>query len=1143
MRTRILKGLLAITTVLAMGTLTVQAFPTSKFTYESCLSHGTWKKVAVPADGIYQISFDQLREMGFAQPERVQVYGHGGHIIGEVLDGSAIDDIQPVPTMVTNDKVIFYAQGPVTRKMMDNTNAYPYYTHTVNGYSNYGYYFLGETDSPSLVSQQSPTTPGSNWVTSSLSLFTHEAELTSAGFTGKQLLGESLLPDGVTIDYRLPMLCDSTIVVHVGAVGNALNQVAYVRAQIVGDTTVAYTTSESKIRAVDSRDVQRHYNSTYPARSFRLADPREEGQIRISIYNPWGATVRMARLDFIDLTYKRLNTYAEENFFTMGLPMTKENMQVVMPDTDNGTIVWDVSDPQNVVQMSLTPAIDGQGETVGMGFTPGAKSLPSQFCAFKPEEELPSVTYVGDIANQNLHGLNTPDMLIVTNEYFYPEANRLAQMHRDHDGMTVHVVQQEQVFNEFSSGTPDASAIRLLCKMLYDRNPTKFKHLLMFGPASYDYRGITTDKANRLITYQTDNGESDNGSYSSDDFFGILADNSGYDLTTSELLLGVGRITPSNLSQAKQDVDKIMQYVLAPDYGSWRNHYTVWADTGDSDLHQLQGERIDSIVQNIQHIPMVADKTFVDMFPRDGNISSDAHRHIVDILNEGQYYATYMGHAGSKVFTSSRMWTLANVKSQNFDHLPIFMTACCDVARFDGNEQGIAEAMFHQPNGGAIALLTSSREVDATCNDLLNQVFTQSLFSYNTTGQMTTLGQAYMKAKRSPIHNSNELSRNNKMAFFLLGDPAIKVLYPKPLFNITSVNGMNVTSTSSTAFLSPMQQVTVEADVLQAGSSQVNTNFNGDATLTVYDTKGLLKYGSYSNPSHTYTISGNIYYSRDLLVEVKGRVQNGHFVGTAVMPRYIKAKPGEQLAIHVYAHKDNSTEMVNGMTTQVVAQPYNEATAVQDDASPVIEEMYLNEKATFDQGGSVPKNSILHITATDDVAFNNQSMGVGCTAKLLLDGGATNYNSIKNYVTITDGGKALQLDFPISGLTPGQHSLTFSVQDVAGNTTQRVINFMVGGQTTLAIKADDLVAIEEASIDIDNNDLSSVPAMTLKVVDARGNLVWSTDTASLPYSWNLTNNQGQRVAPGLYKMFGQYNDGTQYGGTNILPIIVMDPVK
>ena len=214
---------------------------------------------------------------------------------------------------------------------------------------------------------------------------------------------------------------------------------------------------------------------------------------------------------------------------------------------------------------------------------------------------------------------------------------------------------------------------------------------------------------------------------------------------------------------------------------------------------------------------------------------------------------------------------------------------------------------------------------------------------------------------------------------------------------------------------------------------------------------------------------------------------------------------------------------------------------MQDDGSPVIEAMYLNEQASFEQGMPVGPSSTLHVTATDDVAFNNQSMGVGSSAKLTLDG-STHYTQINNFVNIGNGGKSLQLHFPIAELSAGQHSLTITVQDIVGNIAERTITFMVAGETKMSLKTGDLVAIDEAVIDLDDNATTATPAMTLKVVNARGDLVWSTTTSTLPYTWNLTDTQGQRVAPGLYKLFGQFNDGASYGGTNIMPIIVMAPV-
>ena len=1140
---------LLVTAVLAMNIMSGHAFSPDRFANKSILSTGKWVKIAIPADGIYQITAEQLSQMGFGDPSQVQIYGQGGHAISEVLSANFIDDLTAVPITVSHDKVIFYAQGTVGKVMRNASTSWPYYTRTRNAYANQGYYFITETTSQRRVNTQAALQPGTTQVTSSYDMILHESELTSLGLTGKDLMGESILKDTVHIPCKMPNRCDSAIVFSIRAAAHASQARVYTYASFTTrDTTVSldFTADESTIWYVEKDDVQRHFNPALPTRVFNIDETADSGILNIWLYNKSGVPVKLANLDYATVTYKHTNSYAsqEASSFNMGYPMLGDTVQVVMPGTGSETLVWNVTNPLNVTQMNLSAVVDGQGQTVGMGFTPGQCSSPTEFVAFNPSLTLNEISGFEPVANQNLHGLSTPDMLIVTSAYFMPEAERLAQMHRDHDGMTVHVVDQEQVFNEFSSGTPDAMGIRLLCKMFYDRNSSKFKNLLMFGPASYDFRGLTSNKANRVIAYVSNNSATDEESYTTDDFFGVLADNTGSSLHEENLNLGIGRMTPTDLVQARQNVDKVMHYILAPDYGPWRNHYTLWADAGtqsnrDVDLHSLQAERIGNIIEDELMVPMVTDKAYVDMFPRTGQISEEARRHVAESLSSGQYYGTYVGHANTKSLTSSRMWTLANVLNHSYDHQPIFMTACCDVARFDGNDQGIAEIMFHQPNGGAIALLTSSREVEATRNDNLNQAFTRSMFSYNNTGRMTTLGEAYRKAKNLmlTLPNSKTQDRLNKMSFLLLGDPAMEVNYPKPLFTITRVNGVDMTD-AATPLLAPMQQVTVEAEVMLEGTNEINTAFNGDATLSIYDVKQLYKHATFTSLS----LENDLFYPRDLLVEVQGRVTGGRFTGTAVMPRYIKAKAGEQLAIHVYAHQDNSDQMVNGATTQVKAETYDPEIAVQDNAAPVIETMYLNELKAFEQGVAVAANSTLHVTATDDVAFNNQSMGVGSSAKLVLDAGKTNYTQIRNYLSLGDGGKTLKLHFPLAGLSAGRHTLTLTVQDVAGNMTERTIAFMVAGQSSVSLKADELVAINQATVDLDESDLPSTPAMTLKVVDNKGQLVWSTTTSSLPCTWDLTNAQGQRVPAGLYKMFGQYNDGTNYGGTNILPVIVMDSV-
>lgn len=1150
MRKHVTSCFIALT--LALATLSSWAASPVQFTNNSRLSNGKWVKVSVTENGIHQITLDQLHEMGFSDLSRIQIYGLGGHPIKEYFYGVKSDDLSPVPLIKTNDKVLFYARGTYYTNLRDydKDGFVPYFLRTRNAYSTHGYYFITEEDGSTSIAQQDATQPGTDWVTSCYNIVLHESELASVGYTGKSLLGEEIFPKPHTVQFNLPERSSNNIIVQMLASAKIRNRGGTLAATVIDDdgtrTNVEFIDDECYLPYITDKDVQRHFNSALTNYYVELTHNDPEVDIEFSISTVSG-TIQMARLDYAGVIYERNNSYDDQHdYFNMEFGKLSSTAQVVMPGTDNQTVVWDVTDPDNMTQMSLSAAVDNQGNTVGMSFNPGERNEPSKFVVFNPNGEFQTIDSYENVANQNLHGLPTPDMVIITSSAFMDEAERLAQLHRDHDNMSVHVINQEDVFNEFSSGTPDAMAIRLLCKMFYERDKNKFKYLLMFGPASYDFRGLTTDIANRVITYESDESATDQYSYGSDDFFGYMEDGRPSDNSFShyadKLMLGVGRMTPTNLNQAKQCVDKVIHYVLNPDYSSWRNHYSIWADgsvKGDgtaisgADLHHLQAEGIHNKIQDKLKLPMIADKAYVDMYPTTTRyVSPEAKRHVGEMLDNGQFYGTYVGHAGVKGFANG-LWTSTDVTSNSYEHQPIFMTACCDVARFDGNTQGIAELMFLQPDGGAIALLTSSREVEATQNDKLNQAFTEALFSYHTTGQMTTLGEAYMKSKQA----STVRYEMGKMSYLLLGDPAVKVNYPKPLFTIKTVNGSPINHGS--IFLSPLQEVTVEAEVTMPNSSQVNTSFNGNATLSIYDAQRLLKNATYQGGATT--LSGPIYYPRDLLVEVNGRVENGRFVGTAVMPRYIKANPGESLAIHVYAHQENSEDMVNGAFTNVYCAAYDESVAVSDESAPVIDCMYLNDEESFAQEIPVMPNSTLFIQASDDVAFNTQSMAIGSSLKLTLDN-KTTYPLFKNYASVSDGGRLLNISFPVRGLSAGKHSLTFYVQDATGKTAERTITFTVGSQKALTIKSDAMAAVADVTIDIEDSSMSTVPALTLKAVDAQGNLVWSQPNVTLPYTWDLTNNDGERITKGLYKLYGQYHDGANYGGTNILSVIVIDPV-
>jgi len=1130
MHKKFLFRILGLASILAVTTFSMQAFSTSKYATTSKLANGKWVKIAIPENGMYQLTYAELAQMGFSNPESVRIYGAGGHPLNELLDGNAIDDLQQVPAKHYGEKICFYANGPIKYTLATPTSV-PHYTRDFNSYSQLGYYFITSDDG----SQQLEPTAinydnvGIIKLETSLNYSHYEKELYSAGQSGKDLLGEPMPNASLDLEYSMPGLCgDSMVVVNTCAAAKVTSS-SYVAAKLNGNE-INYTLGSSKIYAPATTNV--YYNYASPYASFTPNEGEtipQNGTLNVNIYNPNGST-NWARLDYYILTYFHNNTLvnAADNQLRMGYSMLTTSDRIAVAG-DTNTQVWNIDNPQAPKAYNLTAVNDT------MEFTPGISATWAQFIAFDPSKDLKSIASYEEVANQNIHGMSTPDMVIVTCEKLMPQAERIAQMHRDNDNMTVHVIDQQDIFNEFSSGTPDGMAIRLMNKMFYDRNSSKFKNLLMFGAGTYDNRHLLANYDCTILTYEATTSNDEDYSYVNDDFFGILDDNSGREPASEYLRLGVGRIPSASLSEAQDDVDKLINYVSNPDYGAWRNDALFIADDYDNGLHSFQTEGINNIVVDELATGLMNNKVYVSQFPKESGFALEARKSMTAQLKNGQYFMDYVGHAGPTAITKGyKLWTINEAKTVSYPYLPIFLTACCDVARYDSNQRGIMEAMFHKKDGGAIALVTSTRAAYATNNDALNQAFTRAMFSYGTKGYMPTLGEAYMNCKQSFGKSVNY----NKMMFVLLGDPAIKINYPKPFFKITKVNDTEVGDSNIPS--GPMKKVTVEAMVYNPDGTTVNTNFNGDATLSIYD---ILKLETTNTQRvNRVDVTRDIYYPRQLLTRVNGRVENGVFTASAIIPRYILST-GSTGSIKVYAHQDDSDEMVNGSFDKLMLNVYNEAdaTTIIDNQPPVIESIYFNDEQEFASGAIIPANSTLYIRATDDYAFNNQSQSIGNGMKLVLDGGKTSYPYVKNYSTLNDEGKSLAVTFPME-LQEGQHLLQYTVYDAAGNAATRTISFMVGNNSQVELSVEEEPAVEEATINA-TTTLAAIPPITLKVLDTVGNVVWSTTSSEFPVKWDLKDNSGNKVPAGIYKFYGTYNNGNNYGGTNIGHVIVIEPYK
>ena len=1126
-----------------LGTSSASAFDVSSYVTQSKLKSGKWVKISIPESGVYEITYDELRDMGFNNPESVRLYGRGGYRISEVMNGRAADDLLPVSVMRYGNKMCFYGNGPI-RYILSNYTTKPHFTREFNPYSQEGCYFLTEESTPEQQVPYKTQVVVTDYVNtpSSLNFFYYEKELWSVSNSGKEMLGEDFTETPLMIDYNLPNLADSTIVVH-STIAAVPNKIAYANAVIHsggGNDTTVYTASSSRIYKPSSDYVLYNYASPYA--ELKLSHPSEQGQ-----YEPivlCDSTVAMSRLDYFILTYTQRNVVREDadNQTVMAYAKPKGNERYMLPNASSTTQVWFINDPNSPMMMSLKPYNDAAG--TGYSYFTSASSY-AVYVAFDPAKTLKKISRFEEVPNQNLHAMETPELLILTDKMFHEQAERVADLHRTIDGLEVAVVDQDQVFNEFSSGTRDAMAYRLFCKMLYDRNPNKFKNLLLLGPGTFDNRELNGEHPGNLLTYQSDNSNYSDFTYTTDDFFAFLADNSGANISSERLSIGVGRMTPKDLSEAKNDVDKLVEYYANPDYGVWRNNTLVFSDSPDKGEYMFEGEGYKNLIDNELLTGMHVSTVHNSMYPRSTtqpNVQFErkdatvAKQKLANSFKDGLYFGTYVGHAGSVGLTKySNMWVTTDVINTRIDHLPILSTSCCDVARFDGDRRGIAEVMYHQRHGGAIALLTTSRLVFAGNNDDMNTFFIKSLFSNATKGHMPTLGEAYKESKLC-----FESPETNKLSFFLLGDPAIKVNYPVSRFNITKVNNTNMTYSDAIAQISPLMKFDIEAKVLD-DQGNLDSSFNGDATVTLYDKQSLFTEMSFT--VHGVKIDRDIYTDRAKLAEISGRVVNGVFSGQMIAPREPKAS-NESVLLRVYAHQDNSTIMVNGFTKNITMLPYDESLAISDNTAPVISSMFINDEATFANGAIIAPESILYISASDDQGISLQANSVDKDMTLLLDG-KESYGDVSCYVTAGEDGKLINIEYPLANLTEGQHTLTFIVYDMLGNSATHTITFIVGQNSASNIVADKLPAYVngEVNFDVEDSKLHGNTNYILRVTDASGKLVWMTTTDNLPVTWDMKDMNGNSVPAGLYRYFGTYNDGINYGGTPINKLIVLDPVK
>ena len=1088
------------------GLLTSAWADSSRYASESVLNSGKWVKIQVAEDGIYKLTAADLKKMGFSNLDKVAVYGYGGWPLDEDFSTTYIDDVPEVAVWRGADYLLFYGKGP---RKWEYSFSDKSFIHTNNPYSNYGYYFVTEKETAGRTMEKAASAAGATLqVTTFDDYVLHEEELVSVNSSGRELYGESFTSTlsrdftisvpGITNDEGKATLSfisrgNGTITMNVD--GNAL---------ISGSVSVPS----------DEYEVAREL---YRERAW-TADKGETVKVNIG-YSTTGH--KNVHLNYFRLQMKRqLKVYDNYTFFR-SLSARGNASRFVIQGADASTLVFDVTDGVNPQQMETS--LNG----TELSFSIPASASLREFVVVKPSQIKAPVT-VGEVANQNLHALPQQDMIIIAQPNFTTQAERLAEAHRTKDNLTVRVVTPESIYNEFSSGTPDATAYRRFMKMFYDRQTSEAdapKYLLLFGDGSFDNRKLTSawksvDMSNMLLTYQTE--ESLNQySYVVDDYFGFLDDaNNGEEIYEQKVDIGIGRFPVRTVAQATNAVDKVISYIENKNTGAWKNNLCFMADDGNNADRFTIGhmEEADSLADHLNrdHPELMIHKLYYDAYKKDKTAGSypDVRANLQKLLKDGLLLFNYTGHGGTTALSDEKVVTQTDIAQYTYPCLPVWVTATCDFTRFDNVETSAGEDVFLNAKSGGIALFTTVRVAYRPYNAYIDSHLLHNLFS-RVNGR--SLGDAMKAMKRSLVASGSYNTNRVKMGFCLIGDPAVKLAYPEYGMKVTAINGQPVGETPVS--FKALEKITVEGEVLDV-SGQLATDFTGIVNPTVKDSKMTVTCLKNNNqddsPAFTFTDPNTIFIGND-------SVRNGKFSFTFTVPKDISYS-NLQGKMNLYAVDTESGNEAQGNFDNFIVGGTSD-TAETDTIGPEIRALYLND-TTFVDGGQVNTTPYFVAELWDKSGVNITGSSVGHDMMLVIDESTVLSYNLNSYYELLPGEEGTGIvKFPIPALEPGKHTAEFWVWDILNNSTVRTFTFEVveGLKPFLFdVIATPGIAREQVTFHLMHNRPESRMRVGIMVYDLAGRQLWKHEESgtsglfeNYTVSWDLTSG-GARMRPGVY---------------------------
>jgi len=1044
----------------------------------SPLSSGEWYKMPIKKDGVYKISYLDLKNLGVNVSGIPKIYcGYASELPTLVYDSVDVSFSEvAIQYYLGNDNVfnegdfiVFYAEDEKSNYYDAENDFYIKRNHPIDDHNNY--YLTFSSSLPLQINTKNLAEKQNYAVTSYISSYLYEKDVVNLFDTGKSwceympISGENIQLQNYLSNTQVRALIRYSSKVQVGSNSQIIFEINGTQVNAVKPSYVSGGAS------AESSKIEKDRFSFLPASS----------SLSFSTYLSGSASSSACYLDYVIFNAQSALNYSGSQIEFSNSHIKSEVGTYCFKIYSNKNIhIYNVTNLKSVYEINCLK------EGNDYYFTPESRN--QKYIVFS-DADLYSVESASEIENQGLSDISNVEMIIVAHPDFHEQALRLKELHETYDDIRSVIVTQDQIFTEYSSGKVDVSALRNFFKEIKEKGNT-LKYVLLFGDGLYDNRPIARGNTNNIITYQSVNSESEDFSFVSDDFFGLLENGEGVDEIgqfQGLLDLGIGRLTVNDEDEARIVVDKITHYVTNTDTrGDWRNYVTFLADDSDGDenstypqtYHMTDSDILVNLLEK-KYPSINSRKIYADSYKQYVTAGHESYPDVVAevkrAVNRGTLVLNYKGHGRDIQMGHEKFVGIDMIEQwDNKDMMPLVVTASCEITPYDKGGESLGEKIFLKEHGGAIALLSTTRIVYSTANQRISENLYSHIFDVGKDNRPLPLGEIVRLAKVNTVGDY----RYNKRSFALIGDPALRLAVPTYKVVTDTIIGAPVVD--SFYSMSALSFVTVKGHVENAKYEQID-NYNGIITATVFDKKSKI------------TTLGNDGYAKldfsvfdKIIFRGNASVSNGAFSFSFYVPKDVSYSEGVG-RISYYA--DDLHMDAQGYFDSLFVGA-TEVGELNDDDGPVVN-LYMND-TTFKDGGVTNGKPTLLARIFDSSGINVTGNAIGHDAVAYLDDHPEPIVLNDFFETDIDKYTAGFIRYQFFDLEEGNHFLKVKVWDVNNNSSEASLNFLVAYAENVIIE--DLMNypnpfINETSFTCRHNQAGEDLTLVLKIYDSNGRMV------------------------------------------------------